>query len=86
VSQTMESKSDWIGRKSSAEETIHGDRTAGSAALLDSENIESSVDRPLPPTGHWLYFNKPAPKKELGADGHPVKGGILPPVALPRRM
>ncbi len=82
----MESKSDWIGRKSSAEETIHGDRIAGSAALLDSENIESSVDRPLPPTGHWLYFNKPAPQKELGADGHPVKGGFLPPVALPRRM
>lgn len=86
MSQAMESKSDWIGRKSSAEETLHGDRIAGLAALLDSDNIEASVDRPLPPTGHWLYFNKPAPQKELGADGHPVKGGFLPPVALPRRM
>ncbi len=82
----MESKSDWIGRTSAAEETIHGDRIAGLAALLDSENIESSVECPLPPTGHWLYFNKPVPQKELGADGHPVRGGFLPPVALPRRM
>src|SRR5207245_2659413 len=26
------------------------------------------------------------PQRDLGADGHPKRGGFLPPVPLPRRM
>jgi len=40
----------------------------------------------LPPLGHWLYFLPQAPRRDIGPDGHPKRGGFLPPVALPRRM
>jgi 3-methylfumaryl-CoA hydratase len=33
-----------------------------------------------------MLFNAVAPARALGADGHPERGGFLPPVPLPRRM
>ena len=41
---------------------------------------------PLPDLWHWLYFIESVPRSGIGADGHPARGGFLPPVALPRRM
>jgi 3-methylfumaryl-CoA hydratase len=41
---------------------------------------------PLPPLWHWLYFLPIARQSEIGPDGHPRRGGFLPPVPLPRRM
>lgn len=39
-----------------------------------------------PPLPHWAFF-LPAPTDgEIGEDGHPRRGGFLPPVTLPRRM
>ena len=35
---------------------------------------------------HWLYFLPHARESEIGPDGHPKRGGFLPPVPLPRRM
>ena len=40
----------------------------------------------LPPLWHWLYFLESEKISRLGRDGHPEKGGFLPPVTLPRRM
>jgi 3-methylfumaryl-CoA hydratase len=40
----------------------------------------------LPPLWHWLYFLPIARQSELAPDGHPKRGGFLPPVPLPRRM
>jgi hydroxyacyl-ACP dehydratase HTD2-like protein with hotdog domain len=40
----------------------------------------------VPPLGHWLYFLPQAPHREISEDGHPHRGGFLPPVSLPRRM
>jgi 3-methylfumaryl-CoA hydratase len=40
----------------------------------------------LPPLWHWLYFLPIAQQSEIGPDGHPKRGGFLPPVPLPRRM
>ena len=40
----------------------------------------------MAPLGHWLYFLPEARESDLGPDGHPARGGFLPPVALPRRM
>jgi 3-methylfumaryl-CoA hydratase len=41
----------------------------------------------MPPHGvHWLLVDEFAPADQLGADGHPRRGGFLPPVKLPRRM
>ena len=40
----------------------------------------------VPPLWHWLYFLPVSPMSEVGPDGHPKRGGFLPPVPLPRRM
>lgn len=58
---------------------------AALAATLDSGRAPGPGDA-LPPIWHWLYFWSAAPQAELGADGHPQKGGFLPDLGLPRRM
>ncbi|MBL4623127.1 MAG: MaoC family dehydratase N-terminal domain-containing protein, partial [Immundisolibacteraceae bacterium] len=35
---------------------------------------------------HWCLAAPAAPGNNLGADGHPKRGGFLPPVPLPSRM
>lgn len=40
----------------------------------------------LPPFYHQIYFWSPAPQDELGRDGHPKVGGLIPDLGLPRRM
>jgi hydroxyacyl-ACP dehydratase HTD2-like protein with hotdog domain len=41
----------------------------------------------LPPLWHWMLFADWVPASGLGPDGHPKRGGFLPPVHdLPRRM
>ena len=39
-----------------------------------------------PLTVHWCLAQPVFPMSELGPDGHPTRGGFLPPVPLPRRM
>src|SRR6202030_1652864 len=39
-----------------------------------------------PFTTHWSLAQPVYPASELGPDGHPARGGFLPPVPLPRRM
>ena len=41
---------------------------------------------PLPPLWHWIFFLEGLPPPELGRDGHPARGGFLPPVPLANRM
>lgn len=40
----------------------------------------------LPPFFHQLYFWEPEPPDDLGRDGHPKVGGLIPDMGLPRRM
>lgn len=74
---------DWIGRSEVTTDIANPDALAGLAALLDHD---TPPVRELPPLSHWLYFLKHARQSELGEDGHPKRGGFLPPVELPRRM
>jgi 3-methylfumaryl-CoA hydratase len=76
---------DWIGRRESAEDSCDPRRVADMAATLDLPAAPREGDR-LPPGWHWMFFNPMARASELGPDGHPRRGGFLPPVALPRRM
>ncbi len=41
---------------------------------------------PLPPFFNQLYFWAPRPPAELGRDGHPKVGGLIPDLGPPRRM
>src|SRR6516225_8981981 len=75
----------WVGRKETIRERIAVDRVAALAATLGVEG-HLAVGAALPPGWHWIFFNRFVPRQELGTDGHPKRGGFLPPVSLPRRM
>lgn len=40
----------------------------------------------LPPFYHQVYFWEARPPGDLGRDGHPKVGGLIPDTGLPRRM
>ena len=75
----------WIGREERATQIASPEPIAGLAALLDHDT-PPWADGVVPPLGHWLYFNPRVPQSQIGEDGHPMRGGFLPPVELPRRM
>jgi 3-methylfumaryl-CoA hydratase len=77
--------SHWVGRSETRREIIAAAPLRGLAALLDYESAPWA-DGCVPPLAHWLYFLPGERQSELGADGHPKRGGFLPPVELPRRM
>ena len=72
----------WVGRRESADDTVAPSAVAALAATLDTEPPAAE----LPPLWHWMFFAPKARASELGPDGHPRRGGFLPPVPLPRRM
>ena len=79
---------DWIGRTEERTDTVTAAPLAGLAATLDHGDGASApvTGSALPPLAHWLYFLPTAPQHQIGPDGHPRRGGFLPPVDLPRRM
>ena len=80
---------DWIGRRETARDVARVAPALGLAATLDRADLIArlpSAGSVLPPAWHWLYFLPTALQSTLGPDGHPTRGGFLPPVTLPRRM
>ena len=59
---------------------------AALSATLDREDPQPQPGDPLPPLWHWLFFLDRHRASELGPDGHARRGGLLPPIPLPRRM
>ncbi|MDP2707394.1 MAG: MaoC family dehydratase N-terminal domain-containing protein [Burkholderiales bacterium] len=76
----------WGGKKEGRTDTITAWPVAAMSATLDRKDPEPKAGDTLPPGWHWLYFLETKPASELGPDGHPKRGGFLPPVPLPRRM
>ena len=76
----------WIGRTEQREDAITAAPLTGLLALLNRADKATTIGSALPPLAHWLYFLPQALQRDLGADGHPLLGGFLPPVQLPRRM
>lgn len=76
----------WIGRQETLQDHVTRFPMAALSATLDRDDPAPTAGDPLPPLWHWLYFLPPARQSMLGADGHPARGGFLPPVPLPRRM
>jgi 3-methylfumaryl-CoA hydratase len=75
----------WVGREEGRQERVAESAVAAMAAALDLPSTPT-VGAALPPGWQWLFFNPAVPASGLGFDGHPKKGGFLPPVELPRRM
>ncbi|OLT12776.1 hypothetical protein BJF78_23620 [Pseudonocardia sp. CNS-139] len=56
------------------------------AAALDQEAPVLLDGRPLPPLWHWLTLVDHCTATEVGEDGHPARGALLPPIPNRRRM
>ncbi len=75
----------WVGREESRTDRIAAAPLQAMAATLDLPSAPRAGE-PLPPGWQWLFFNPAVARSGLGADGHPRRGGFLPPIELPRRM
>ena len=76
----------WIGRTEAVDDTVTPTPVAALSATLDWPSARPVAGTPLPYLWHWLFFLPLAQQSEIGPDGHPRRGGFLPPVPLPRRM
>ena len=76
---------EWIGRASSAAAWLDPAQANRMAAMLDRAGAFRAGDA-LPPTWHWLYFHDIVRAADLGEDGHPALGVVMPLVPARRRM
>jgi 3-methylfumaryl-CoA hydratase len=76
----------WIGRTEVQIDTVHPGPARALAATLDQNPDDFGVRAELPPLWMWLYFLPVVRASGVGPDGHPQRGGFLPPITLPRRM
>lgn len=76
----------WIGQTETRTDQVTIAPIAALSATLDRVDAPPEPGDALPPLWHWLYFLPVDRQSELGPDGHPHRGGFLPPVELPRRM
>lgn len=79
----LEHLREWIGREQLAEDVVTPglvDRFCATLGL--AEPAEGLAPRLI----HFCLCLDAVPTASLGLDGHPERGGFLPPVPLPRRM
>ena len=76
----------WIGRTDEASDIVTAQLVKGLRATLFLDIGKPQPGDIAPFTAHWCLAQPVAPADQLGEDGHPARGGFLPPVPLPRRM
>jgi 3-methylfumaryl-CoA hydratase len=76
----------WVGRSAEATDIVTAQLTKGLRATLFQDIGEPKTGDIAPCTVHWCLGQPVFPHDQLGPDGHPTRGGFLPPVPLPRRM
>lgn len=75
---------DWIGRRETRADAIDPGHVAQVAATLG--DAPPTAGAALPYLWHWAFFADATPAAALGNDGHPARGGFLPPAPGRRRM
>ena len=76
----------WIGRTETTIDQVTPTPASALAAMLNRPSERQGTGVALPTLWHWLYFLPIAQQASIGADGHPSRGGFMPPVPQPRRM
>jgi 3-methylfumaryl-CoA hydratase len=76
----------WIGRSTEASDIVTAQLVKALRATLFQEIGEPKAGDAAPFTTHWCLAQPVFPMSQLSQDGHPTRGGFLPPVPLPRRM
>lgn len=74
---------EWIGKSESGTELLDTQALVRFAAAVGEP---MDVAQQQPSLAHWAFFLPVAAADQIGPDGHPKRGGFLPPVSLPRRM
>ena len=77
---------DWIGRTERVEDPLSWVQAQAAQAMLDEPGALLVDGDALPLPWHWFHFLPRAPQAALDIDGHPRRGGFLPPIPYPRRM
>jgi 3-methylfumaryl-CoA hydratase len=86
-SATLTHLESWVGKSETLSDEITSAPVRALSATLDREDsVPVAGSTVLPPLWHWLYFLPQQRQSGIGPDGHPKRGGFLPPVPLPRRM
>ncbi|MFC0340735.1 FAS1-like dehydratase domain-containing protein [Paracoccus niistensis] len=75
----------WIGREETKSELLTPAAVDRFNATFDVTGEPRDGDA-APAMIHLCVAPPAAPTAQLGPDGHPARGGFLPPVPLPRRM
>lgn len=76
----------WIGRTEAVQDVVSSRLANEFHATLDYAGDAPISGEPAPLAIHWCLAPPAAHTAALGPDGHPARGGFLPPVPLPRRM
>ncbi|WP_407530842.1 FAS1-like dehydratase domain-containing protein [Methylobacterium oryzisoli] len=76
----------WIGREETYIAEVTEDLVARFHATLDRPGAPPRRGEAAPRLIHHCLAPQTVPTASLAEDGHPQRGGFLPPVPLPRRM
>ncbi|MEV5409145.1 MaoC family dehydratase N-terminal domain-containing protein [Thermopolyspora sp. NPDC052614] len=76
----------WRPEPVTGHDIISAGPVAALSAVLDLPKPAAGDGEALPPLWHWLYFLDWVPHRELGPDGHPLRGHFLPPIPNRARM
>jgi 3-methylfumaryl-CoA hydratase len=72
----------WIGREMVQHDVLTASLLQRFRATIDSAEAGETAAQGI----HWCLCLPDAPTAALDVDGHPKRGGFLPPIPLPRRM
>ena len=83
---SVEALSHFVGSKSIVEDEVGLSMVRRISGMLDEDPNKIKTGDLLPP--HWfgMFFPNITRQSDIGPDGHPNPGVILPPIPLPRRM
>jgi 3-methylfumaryl-CoA hydratase len=78
---------DWVGRSQTLRDTVAAFPARALALTLNHANGQALTEGDaLPAIWTWMNFLPLSLMSEVAPDGHPRRGGFLPPIDLPRRM
>jgi 3-methylfumaryl-CoA hydratase len=76
----------WIGRTETVADPLSFAQARAAQAMLDDAGPALADGDALPLPWQWFHFLPCASQSSLDVDGHPQRGGFLPPIPYPRRM
>ncbi|AKV08909.1 transposase [Pseudomonas fluorescens NCIMB 11764] len=74
----------WLGNTEEATDDLGASLLKRVAATFGVPPLKPGAA--LPALWHWCFFQEPVAPSGLGEDGHPARGGFLPPAARRNRM